>query len=140
MLQTFRFLQQPTARLVSVIHQVPSRPSCLSDFDDLFQFRFANLSRRQLQPPPLADLLGLLQFLDLCISRRYEFRLLAFIVFTGPFSLLIVLVLPSVFKPPQRLANGILIALCLLVRGVVETRRWLLLKRNVRIVLPGEIS
>ena len=55
---------------------VPGRSATPSDLDDVFQLSLPNLRLRQIEPPPLDDLLGLLQFLDLSLACGDELRVL----------------------------------------------------------------
>lgn len=142
--KTFVVTQQPAAGLVAVLalNQLPTPLSSLSHLDNLLQLLLADLGLGQDEVSAVADLLGLLQLLNLGVpggdKGSVGVSAVGLLVFVAP-RLLALLVFDSVslslLELSERLADGSVVVARLFVRRVVEARSGLLVERNVGVVL-----
>ena len=142
LVQSLVFTQQPACSSIRLTNQFSSSLSSLTNLDDIFQFLFTDLWSRQIKLPSPDDLLLLFELLDLGLSSSYELlsliRLATFIVTLAllAFLLLLLNLLGTfTFGSAKGGTDGSGEHFGGFLGGVVESRSWAVLERNIGIVL-----
>lgn len=128
------------------IHKSTRILASLTNLDNFLQLGFTNLRSWKVQLSSFADLLRILEFLDLSISCCNEFRLVRSVttvlsVFTLPLSFFplsfLFCRLTLVLETTEGVADGSDLCASVLIRCVVESSCRLLFEWNVCVVLVG---